>query len=180
MTEFNQLQSIKRRFFAMRNGVIADTMRRNGSPFRIIFGLVLPQIQEIADATGYDRDLADKLWSNTSTRESMLLAPMLIDPCSFTPMDAREWIEQSPCAEVVDILVHRLIRKMPTAYDLAMSLVDSNSDLTRYAALRILWHHITAHPTEILFIAEKELSREASLTKMPARQIMDEIEFLNE
>ena len=30
MTEFIQFQQIKRNFFAMRNGIIADTIRRRG------------------------------------------------------------------------------------------------------------------------------------------------------
>ena len=30
MTEFNRFQQIKRNFFAMRNGIVADTIRRGG------------------------------------------------------------------------------------------------------------------------------------------------------
>ena len=31
MTEFNEMQTLKRRLFAMRNGAIADNMRRQGA-----------------------------------------------------------------------------------------------------------------------------------------------------
>ena len=36
----NEMQIVKRHFFAMRNGIIADTLRRAGSPYHIIFGLI--------------------------------------------------------------------------------------------------------------------------------------------
>ena len=54
-TSFNEMQTVKRHFFALRNGVIADALRRAGSPFRIIFGLNLPQIAEIAMKTPHSR-----------------------------------------------------------------------------------------------------------------------------
>ena len=44
MAEFNQTQEIKRRFFAMRNGIVADTIRKAGLQDKMIFGLNLPQI----------------------------------------------------------------------------------------------------------------------------------------
>ncbi len=64
------MQQIKRRFFAMRNGVVADMLRRAGSPFHIIFGLNLPQIVEIAsEIPETQREaMADALWQNRSTR----------------------------------------------------------------------------------------------------------------
>ena len=46
--QYNQMQIIKRRFFAMRNGIIADTLRKAGLDYRMIFGLNLPQITDIA------------------------------------------------------------------------------------------------------------------------------------
>ena len=48
MSEFNQIQLIKRRFFAMRNGIVADTIRKAGFDYRMIFGLNLPQLKDIA------------------------------------------------------------------------------------------------------------------------------------
>ncbi len=42
------IPEIKQRLYAMRNGVIADSLRNAGSPYRSIFGLNLPQLTEIA------------------------------------------------------------------------------------------------------------------------------------
>lgn len=77
MPEYNRMQLIKRRFYAMRNGIIADTLRKAGLGYKIIFGLNLPQITEIASGLTADADLAEELWADRRTRESMLLAPML-------------------------------------------------------------------------------------------------------
>jgi len=77
MAEFNPMQQIKHQFYAMRNGAIADNMRRQGAPYRIIFGVNLPQLNEIARNTAKSAEMAEALWNNTSTRESMLLAPMI-------------------------------------------------------------------------------------------------------
>ena len=71
------MQTVKREFFAMRNGIIADTYRKAGTVFKIVFGLNLPQLVEIAGRTPHSRELAEALWANTTTRESMLLARCL-------------------------------------------------------------------------------------------------------
>lgn len=36
MDEFNPMQRLKRRFFAMRNGALADQLRKGGVPHKII------------------------------------------------------------------------------------------------------------------------------------------------
>ena len=69
MTKFNEMQTVKRRFFAMRNGAVADNMRRHGASYRIIFGLNLPQIVEIAAETPHSVDLAESLVTSTVAME---------------------------------------------------------------------------------------------------------------
>lgn len=132
------MQMIKRHLFAMRNGVIADTLRRGGSPFSIIFGVNLPQLTEIAATHGPDRELAEKLWANTTTRESMLLAPMLMPREDFSEDQAIRWAEQSPCPEVTDVLCLKLLRHQPYALDLVRKLADDPKPMSRYAALRLM------------------------------------------
>ena len=77
MSEFNQMQEIKRRFFAMRNGIVAETIRRGGLQYKMVFGLNLPQIAEIAEGLPHTQELAEQLWADSRTRESMMIAPML-------------------------------------------------------------------------------------------------------
>lgn len=171
---------VKRRMFAMRNGVIADVLRRNGSPYKIIFGLNLPQLDEMALELGKDKALAKELWQNNSTRESMLLAPMLMSVESVTIDEAIKLVGESPCCETTDILCHKLLRKHPESYEIARRLMDMPDAKYRYAALRLLWHHIAGqHREEIKKIAEAEYEKNEDATQTLCRAILDEISFWN-
>lgn len=155
---FNAMQSVKRQFFAMRNGVIADTLRRAGSPFRIIFGLNLPQIVDIARNTGIDSELAQRLWENNSTRESMLLAPMIMGESTFGIDTARRWIAEAPSDEVTDILCHRLLRHMDYAPSLVCELDKRpRNDRDQYTALRLAFNIVAAEPELALKVAQSRV-----------------------
>lgn len=172
------MQLIKREFFALRNGIVADSLRRAGAPYQIIFGLNLPQIVEIAAAKGPDRCLAERLWSNTTTRESLLLAPMIYPRGEMTRETAVEWVKAAPSAEVVDVLCHRLLRHLPFAASVARGLSLSERDLDRYCALRLLFNLLPSSAGEALEIAGAELSRGCRLTSRVARALIDEVDFL--
>ena len=45
---FNMMQAVKRRFFAMRNGALAEQMKSGGADYKINFGLLLAQVADIA------------------------------------------------------------------------------------------------------------------------------------
>lgn len=161
----------------MRNGIIADALRRGGSPFKIIFGLNLPQIKEIASSIGRRPDLAKWLWYNSSTRESMLLAPMLLDPTAVDTAAAALMVEESPSTEIIDSLCHSLLRHSPHAYQWGLDWAATATPKLRYAAMRLLWHHIAAHADEIRPLAETEMQKGENLTSGIARQLVDEIDF---
>lgn len=177
MTTFNEMQTVKRQFFALRNGIVADTYRKAGSNFRIIFGLNLPQIVEIAEQTPHSAALADSLWHNTTTRESMLLAPMIYPREEFTQELARQWVAEVPSVEVADILCHRLLRHMPFAANLASSLADSDSEMERYTGLRLMFNLVAQKPQEALAYARREAARNCQLTAHTAAMLADEAEF---
>ena len=131
------LQVIKHRFYAMRNGIVADTLRRAGAEYRVIFGVNLPQLKEIASDIGYDAVLARELWANVSTRESVLLAPMIMPAEEFTIDEARRWVASAPSVEAVDVLCLRLLGRMPFAAQIAEECLVSDSRLMQYAAMRL-------------------------------------------
>ena len=164
----------------MRNGVIADTLRKAGSPYKIIFGLNLPQLTEIAGRETKNAEIALQLWQNTTTRESMLLAPMLYPVEEFTEETARQWIESAFSTEAVDILCHRLIRFMPFAFSLVRHYIDSDTGLERYAALRLLWKYIPSHKGEAMNMANKEVKRNCPMTYNMALQIVEEVNYIVE
>lgn len=178
MATFNTFQQVKRRFFAMRNGVIADALRSQGAPYKIIFGLNLPQIVEIARDFAGDTALADSLWANSSTRESLLMAPMVHPVGEMTRRKAMEWISTAPSAESIDVLCHRLLRRCDFAADMAAGLAGDDRDLSRYAGLRLRFNLLPADLEEARREAEAEISRGCPLTISVATMLRDEIDYL--
>lgn len=173
------MQEVKRRFFALRNGVVADVLRKNGSPFRIIFGLNLPQLKEIASFTGTNRELAQALWENTSTRESMMLAPMIFPQEEMDESLAEAWLDASPSTEVSDTLCHSLLRKLPFGGRLALRrLRNRNADL--YGSLRLLLNTLsTVDGEEVREVLSKtDFEDMAPALKLMRQQIEDEIDYL--
>ena len=78
------LREIRKEFFAFRNGIIADKLRKAGDPHSIIMGCLLVDVIAIAQRTresiGDEEKLAAialELWGDTSSRECRLAAPML-------------------------------------------------------------------------------------------------------
>lgn len=196
MQEYNRMQTVKRRFFAMRNGIIADTLRKAGLDYRMIFGLNLPQIVEIADTTPHDASFAEELWADRRTRESMLMAPMLYPADEMDASTASRWLAEAPTTEVADVLCLKLLRFIPGAADIAADGITSDSPMTRYASLRLMFNLLntsaspdssrlglpeprvlaaTLHP-----LVESELKTDTPLTRPVAAQLLDEIEFILE
>lgn len=157
--DYSPLQLVKRRLYAMRNGVVADALRKAGCPRRLIFGVNLPQLTEIAKEFGPSRPLAETLWHDASLRESILLAPMLmpIDELSYDEALRRcrelEWHEEA------DILCFKLLRNAPFAPELAGDLCGADEPLMRYCGLRLWMNIVSAHPIQALEAAKTELSR---------------------
>lgn len=175
------MQNVKQRFFALRNGMLADTLRKSGSPYRIIFGLNVPQLRQVAAVFGKDTVLARALWANDSTRESRLMAPMLVDPTTFTIDEARQWIN-SLCgaAEEVDLLCFGLLRHVPYITDLIDELADSADPVKRYTALRLAYGRVAQQPDTAYHLAVAELGRNETFTRPIATSLKDEAEYLLE
>lgn len=203
LPEFNAMQRVKRRFFAMRNGDLAQQMAERGANYRINFGLNLPQVSEIArdflpggkehlpSADGFaplpaDFDMADfarRLRDNTSTRESMLIAPMLFPVEALSEEEALEWMRSVPSPEVADVLCLKLLRNHPSAPALTERLLSDESSLARYAALRLALNLLQCGkvtPESLLIPLDTEESRRDPLTASLCRQLRDEINFLME
>lgn len=106
MAEYNAMQTVKRRFFAMRNGIVADTLRRTMPEYKMVFGLNIPQIADIARETGISRALAEELWADRRTRESMLMAPMIFPIEELDAPTAGRMMDEVVTPEVADILCH--------------------------------------------------------------------------
>ncbi|MDE6378423.1 MAG: DNA alkylation repair protein [Duncaniella sp.] len=179
---YSEMQLIKRRFFAMRNGVIADALRKGGSPYRIIFGLNLPQIVEIAAGQAHRRELAETLWADSGTRESRLLATMVYPVEDMSRDDAMRWLETAGDVETADIMCHRLLRRHPDAVAIAVEHGDDERHEVRYAARRLMMNLLSAAPadsglTELFKPFATVNENDPRCVAAVSRQLADEIEW---
>ncbi len=179
-TEFSPMQSIKRRFFAMRNGIISDSLRRAGSPYRIIFGLNLPQIREIAaEFTPNATELAPALWRNTTTRESRITALLLYASMDISDKQLSQLIDETDEIELADTLVMTFLRKHPQRLEILDTLSASDQPIQHYMALRLAYSLVdddSLRP-KALELAQAEILRNEPMTLNLARQLAYDADF---
>ncbi len=139
------LRGIRKEFFAYRNGIIADKLRKAGDPHGMIMGCLLVDIQTITQRqreTVNDVEalkcLAQELWNDTNSRECRLAAPMLYPPEEMNLEMALQWSESVESVEIADNLCHKLLRKTLIAENLLQSLIAHERPLTRYTGYRLL------------------------------------------
>lgn len=180
MTGYNKMQEIKRRMYAMRNGVVADALRKGGSPYRFVMGVNYPQLREIAADFAGDKDLATELRIDTECRESQLIAPMVM-PCGAIGIhDAMDWLASLKSHEAADALCHSLLRREPYALELAGRCLDADDadEPTLYGGIRLAWNLVNDHPEETLSIAEAEIARNRTPTLRLAESLAMEARFI--
>lgn len=133
---------IRKEFFTLRNGITADTLRKGGLQQKYIFGLLLPQIKEIAlryrpSLPGEAAALARELWSDRECREARLLACHLMPAEEISKEEAIDWAFGITSREEADIMAFRLTRYLPFASEMAERLEKSDAPLHKYAAAAI-------------------------------------------
>ncbi len=174
MSISGKLAEVKRLFFTYRNGIVSDVYRRSGSPYRMIFGLTLAQVADIAKGIGYDKNLAYELLHDNHVRESAMLAPMLVDPDEFCRDEVITWAKEIKSTEIADIFALKLLRKTSYLKDIVEELCHhTNDDMSRYIGLRGAFGLTTEHPDFVIKIAQNELSAGCSLTSNVAGQLLD-------
>lgn len=113
-----EMKDIKHYFFAHRNGITADVLRRGGSGFEMIFGCDVPSISALGKEIGHDMELARKLWDDRKVRESHLLAPWLMDPAALNVEECRELAESVVDMEDAQMLAFRVLKHRPEVLDM--------------------------------------------------------------
>ena len=170
------IKNIKQQFFAYRNGMLADTLRKAGDPHKMIFGLNLPQIIQIAAEIGKDKALATALWiDEPGCRESRLLAPMLMPAQEFTRDEAIEWCKCVECVEVADVLCHRLLRQLSFAQQMAEALLGSTSPLEKYTGARLLLNLLIANKVQKTDALKARLEAEYATANRRLRALIADI-----
>ena len=176
------LREIRKEFFAFRNGIVADKLRKAGDPHNIIMGCLLVDIQAIAQrqrqAINDDQALAalaQQLWNDTSSRECRLAAPMLFPAQLMTLREAVNWCESVETIEVADNLCHKLLRHLPEADVLFRQLIAFDRPLVKYTGYRLMLNLIMLgklQPSEQLHII---VNNEAERAKGPLTLLLNDI-----
>lgn len=129
------IRQIKHQFMTYRNGLIGDQLRAAGiTCYKIIFGLNLPQIANIAKETPRERELAQWLWNDKGVRESRLLATYIYPIEEIDMQCAEEMIIDIQTKEEADMLCFKLLRHKDFAPELIEKFKDSQTPLLAYCA----------------------------------------------
>jgi hypothetical protein len=133
------LSSIKSELRLYMNGVLAQSLRERGLRYRLIFGVELPRLKEIAARYEPDHDLAQALWKE-DIRECRILAGYLQPVDSFLPEIADIWLDAMHDTEIIDYTCMSLFRRLPYAKGKAFQWIASEAVLTQYAGFRLMAH----------------------------------------
>lgn len=137
--ENDALRDLKKAFFAYRNGIVADMLRRSGAPYPFIMGCQLTDIITITRNYQPDVALADALWACRNHRECRLAATMLHPAGEMTLEKAQLWCADVQCYEEADVLCHRLLRHIAQAPALLQGLIDNPSNaMSQYIGYRLM------------------------------------------
>lgn len=171
-------KNIRHEFFVYRNGILADTLKNAGDTHKLIFGLNLPQIVNIANNIAPNEDVAMELWNSTESRECRLIAPMLYPIDKFNEETALKWISEVENTEIADNLCHKLLRKTTFASDLCERFT-CGSDIERYTALRLAINLLTMgrepNRAVIFNLAKKEIESNNPITNSVAKRLLEDL-----
>ena len=169
------LKEIRKEFFAHRNGIVAEALRKTGDQHQVILGCQLADVIAIACRYEKSAELAQSLWNDINSRECRMAATMLYPIQDFKMETALAWCQSVESVEISDVLCHRLLRHLPYAVELWEQLLACDKKLVRYTAWRLLLNLIIMNRIEksdkLCAIVEKELET----AQPPLRQVLESI-----
>ncbi len=182
------LRETRKEFFAFRNGIVADKLRKAGDPHSMIMGCLLVDVQGIAQRTREgvtDEEqlaaIAAELWADTNSRECRLAAPMLYPAEQMSLERAMQWCQSVETVEIADNLCHKLLRHTADANTLFRHLITDERPLVKYTGYRLLLNLLLlgkVQPTAQLKTAiEAEATTTQPHTSLLLKDILEELEL---
>ena len=142
------VKEIKSRLRLFMNGVLSQSLREKGLKYRLIFGVELPRLKEIASGYEQNHELAQALWKE-DIRECKILAGYLQPSNTFDPELADFWMESVHNTELADYLSMILFRRLPYASQKAFEWIASGERMKMYTGFRLMSHLFTILGTEM-------------------------------
>ena len=119
------------------NGVVAASMREKGLQYRVIWGVSIQHLQEMAAEVGEDYALACQLWQE-DIRECKILATLVMPRHEMQEELARQWIDSLTTQEMAEWLAFNLLRHLPFAKEVAEYAIGSGGRLQEICGRNIL------------------------------------------
>ncbi len=153
-----KIKHIRKQLRLAMNGVISNSLREKGMNYKLIFGVPLPEIKQIAAGYESDAELARMLWQE-DVREMKILATLLFPAEAMTHAEACRWVNEIPYPEIAEQCCNNLFPKLTDAASLAVSLLTDTSSLGRTSGFllfaQLYKHHQAIRPAEEeVFLAE--------------------------
>lgn len=175
MTNEDILRNTKKQFFAFRNGIIADSLRKNGDPHSMIMGCQMTDVAQIASAIQPGKEIAEAFWTDTKHRECRMIAPMLYPAADMDRTTALAWARSAECEEIADVLCHRLLRKLPFAQEIATALQGAQEPIAIYTGFRLLLNLVLMQKVELTASLKATLENAKTSAPQSARPIIASI-----
>ena len=176
------LRERRKEFFAFRNGIVADKLRKAGDPHGMIMGCLLVDLQGIAarfresiDDVGHLATIASELWSDTKSRECRLVAPMLYPAPLMTMEKAIQWCETVETVEVADNLCHKLLRHTTETDILFHKLIADDHPLVKYTGYRLLLNLLLMDKVQPNASLRSIVEDEATQAQTPLKGLLKDI-----
>ena len=181
------VREIKGKLRLFMNGVLSQSLREKGLQYRLIFGVELPRLKEIASGYEQNHDLAQALWKE-DIRECKILAAYLQPAETFAPELADFWMESVHNTELADYLCMILLRRLPYASQKAFQWMASEQRIEIYTGFRLMTHLFALYGTEMnerscnefLDQAHAALQGDDLLIKQAAQSALDRYEAYSE
>lgn len=182
MNEDNLARDLRKEFFAYRNGIVADRLRKAGDPHTIIMGCLLADIMDITartrEAVNDDsrlQSLAQELWDDTNSRECRLAAPMLYPPHMMSLAAAQDWCQTVETTEVADNLCHKMLRHHSDAAALFRQLIAQERPLVKYTGYRLLLNLLLSGKVQATPSLKSIIETEASQAHAPLTALLRDL-----
>ena len=174
------VRQIKAQLRLFMNGVLSQSLREKGIKYRLIFGVELPRLKEIAAGYEQNHDLAQALWKE-DIRECKILAAYLQPAESFDAELADFWMESIGNTELADYVCMALFRRLPYASQKAFQWMASENRMEAYTGFRLMSHLFTLYGTkmnersrnEFLDQAQAALQGDDPLIKQAAQSALE-------
>jgi 3-methyladenine DNA glycosylase AlkD len=163
------------------NGEVSASMRQKGINYKINFGLDSVSLKEIARRYEPDKNLAERLWQESS-REGKILATLLYPKDQFSRDDADIWLNDCFTTELIEQLCFNLLQYSIFAYDIALSWISNEDDNIKSSGCLLLLRLILSHKwsineDQILALVDKLTVSENMKLSVNAKRIVDYFQY---